>query len=139
MVIQLAAAFCAAVGFAVLYGVPLPYVAMAGAVGCGSWGAVLASQPHTGSIVSLLIGAALAAGLSEWLARRLRQPTTLFLIPGMIPLVPGGRAYMTMLHFLQGDTGTGIAYLMETLFASGAIAVGIILVSSLFRIKPVTR
>ncbi len=139
MVEQWLAALAASSGFAILYGVPRWYVPAAGAVGMLSWAVVLFLEPLTGDIVSLLIGAAAAAGSSEWLARRLRQPTTLFVIPGVIPLVPGGLAYMTVLHFLQGSTDTGLVYLIDTFFASGAIAVGIIMVSSLFRMRPVNR
>ena len=137
MIMPILAAGGASIGFAVLYGVPAILWSAAGVVGGLAWAAVLVSQQGVGlgPVPSLLLGAAVAALLAELLARWYHKPVTMFLVPGIIPLVPGGRAYVTMLHFLQGDATNGLNALLETVFAAGAIAVGMILISSIFRVR----
>ena len=48
------------------------------------------------------------AVLSELLARWHHQPVIVFLTPGIIPLVPGSTAYLTMLAFVQQDYAEGV-------------------------------
>ncbi len=38
---------------------------------------------------------------SELMARKLKAPTNIFMIPGIIPLLPGGTLYYTMEAMLQ--------------------------------------
>jgi len=64
------------------------------------------------------------------LARLTKSPTTIYLAVALIPLVPGGGIYYTMLYFINGDIDLGISTGIHTLLISGALAVGIIMVSS---------
>ena len=88
---------------------------------------------YVNQVTAIFIGATTTALISELFARWIREPSILFLIPGIFPLVPGGKAYMTMLSFLRNDYVTGIEELASTVFMAGAIAGGIIVVSSVFR------
>ena len=76
---------------------------------------------------------------SEVLARRRQQPVLVFLIPGVIPLVPGGKAYLTMLSFLQQDYVDAVGLLVSTILMAGAVAAGIIITSSTFRVYSRTK
>ena len=89
--------------------------------------------------MAMLAGAAVVALLCEVWSRWRRQPVTVYLIPAIIPLVPGGQAYQTMLSFLQGDYLLGVEQLIQTLFLSGAIAGGIMIVSSVFRYVKISQ
>lgn len=133
MVMQIIAGFIAAVSFAALYRVPRQLLLWAGLTGSLGWTALLLSALHLSEVAAVFIGAATAALCSEFLARQLKQPVTIFLVPGIIPLVPGGKAYVTLLAFLRNDFSRGIEQLVTTVFLVGAIAGGIITVSSLFR------
>lgn len=67
---------------------------------------------------------------AEVMARLTKSPTTIYLAVALIPLVPGGGIYYTMLYFINGDIELGASTGIETLLISGALAVGIIMVSS---------
>ena len=56
-----------------------------------------------------------------------RVPVLIIAVPGIIPLVPGVGAYSTMLALVKGDYIGTLTIGTETLFAAGAIAVGIAL------------
>ena len=68
------------------------------------------------------------------MARVMKAPATIFLIVGIIPLVPGGGLYYTMEALLSGDTALFAQTGLETAACAGAIAVGVSMVSSLARL-----
>ena len=70
---------------------------------------------------------------SEVLARVVKVPVTAFLIPGIIPMVPGGGIYYTMEYCIQGKMDQFASTGLHTIGIAGAIAIGILLVSSVFR------
>ncbi len=76
------------------------------------------------------ISALFVAAASEIYASILKKPATIFIIPGIIPFVPGGGIYETMLYSLWGNMGLASATGFRTLTAAGAIAAGIALVSA---------
>lgn len=140
---QIVAGFISAVAFAYIYHVPTKQLFRSGVVGGLGWTIFLLARPEWGEIGSMFMAATIVGIVSEILARRLKQPVIVFLIPGVIPLVPGGKAYLTMLSFLQNDYAEGLLLLVSTVFLAGAVAAGIIVSSSLFRVysrtKHVTR
>lgn len=77
-------------------------------------------------LASLLIGV-----IGEFLSIRLKTPSTIFITPGIIPLVPGAGMYYTMLHFVNEDFPKMITSGAHTIFVAGSIAMGI-LVGSIF-------
>ena len=70
--------------------------------------------------------------VSELLARRMKTPVTTFLICALIPLVPGGGMYYTMLAIIQGNTMSALETGIHTLGCAGALALGIALTSAFF-------
>lgn len=79
-----------------------------------------------------LIPAAVVTFYAEVLARVVKAPATVFLIPSIIPLVPGGRLYATMRAIVDGEGGDARVYAMETIVIALGIAVGIVVVSLAF-------
>ncbi len=71
---------------------------------------------------------------SEVMSRICKTPVTIFLIVGVLPLVPGGGLYYTMEYCINGNIPMFIEEGLHTFFIAGAIAVGIILVSSVVRL-----
>ena len=53
----------------------------------------------------------------------------------MIPLVPGYGVYNSMYQFLTGNYIKAIDYGVTTLSNAGSLALGVILISSIFRTK----
>ena len=85
-------------------------------------------------VFQLLLAAIVTSILAEIFARILKTPATVLLIIGIIPLVPGGGAYYTMEYLVGGETQLAMETGIHTLFVAGAIAMGIVLVSSMTRI-----
>ena len=71
--------------------------------------------------------------MSEYLARKLKQPAIVFVIPGIIPLVPGLGMYNTMLYLVQNDYNLAISKGADVLFVGGAISLGVLIVTSIVR------
>ena len=68
------------------------------------------------------------------MARVVKAPVTVFLLIALFPLVPGGGIYYTMEYGLLGETQQFLESLLSTLGTAGALAVGILLVSSAMRL-----
>lgn len=71
---------------------------------------------------------------AEIMARLLKAPATGFLVVGILPFVPGGGIYYTMEYCLSGDTQLFLSTGIHTFGVAGAVAVGLLLVSSLVRL-----
>ena len=67
------------------------------------------------------------------MARIRRCPVTGYQLVALLPLVPGGGIYYAMGYCLEGDTEQFLSALLGTLGMAAALAVGVILASSLFR------
>jgi uncharacterized membrane protein YjjP (DUF1212 family) len=137
LLLALAMALIAAGGFAVLFDVPyraLPYAALVGmlAVSVRSGAALLGLPAEAGPFLAgITIGA-----LAELLARRSRLPTSMFSIPGYIPLVPGVPAFRAVLNFVGGDYVAGLSDVVRAMLIVIAIAIGLGTVNALTRIRP---
>ena len=81
-----------------------------------------------------LFSAVTVAIFSEIMARVFKTPSTVFLIVGILPMVPGGGIYYTMKYCIEGNMDMFVSKLITTLGVAGAIAVGVSLVSSIVRI-----
>ncbi|MNO98746.1 hypothetical protein D3C76_905000 [compost metagenome] len=64
----------------------------------------------------------------------MKTPVTTFVICALIPLVPGGGMYYTMYEVVQGNIDKALSLGLETLASAGALALGIIFVSTLTRL-----
>ncbi|OJT71414.1 hypothetical protein BM530_22550, partial [Clostridioides difficile] len=79
------------------------------------------------------IAAALVSACSETLARKLKQPAIVFVIPGILPLIPGIGLYNTMLSLIQKNYSLAMSKGTDALFLSAAIALGVLVVTSFVR------
>jgi uncharacterized membrane protein YjjB (DUF3815 family) len=86
-----------------------------------------------GVIIGTLVGAILVGIVSEVAARLIKAPVSVFIVPGIVPLVPGAVAYAAMLAFVRTEFQVGAARTFEALFSAGAIAAGLILTGSAAR------
>lgn len=63
-------------------------------------------------------------------ARLRKAPSTIFLIVGVLPLVPGRYIYLTMVELVENRAEAALSLGIETVFISLAITLAILLVSS---------
>ncbi len=79
-------------------------------------------------------GAVALSYYSEIMARKTKTPVTSYITPALIPLVPGNGLYQTMLQSIAGNYDGAIKGGLSTLMASGALAIGILMVFTLIKI-----
>ena len=137
MVISILFAGIASCAFSVLFGVRGQHILYAGIDGLIGYTVYLLVLP-LGSIPALLLASASLALFAEITARVRKAPATVFLAAGLIPLVPGGGIYNSVLKALEGAPAEAATLLYNTLLEAGAIAVGIIIVSSLLKLLPIS-
>lgn len=131
VVIRLAGCAGACACFALLFHAPRRCVIPASFVGTASYGVYLAAFAAAPSTVAASFAAALCVAiLSEWLARRMRAPSTIFISVGIIPLVPGVGLYQTMLRLVQNDYTAALSAGTETLLIAGCIAMAVAIVGT---------
>ncbi len=133
-------AFIGGLAFAIpfnVHGREVPLAALGGALG---WLVYLLVLPLLESEVAAYFVAALALSLySEIMARVRKHPVTAYLLISIFPLVPGAGIYYTMQYAIQGNTGRFLSQGMHTLGLSGALALGVLLVSTAMRMWLVFR
>jgi uncharacterized membrane protein YjjB (DUF3815 family) len=130
---ELLITFAATVGFGIIFNVPKRALIIGGAIGMCTW-AVLSAGLYSGMshVFSTALASLTAAILSHFIAKRIRIPVTALAIPGILPLVPGSRAYFTMLAFVEGNYIEGLEFGVETMLRAGAIAAGLTFALAIF-------
>ena len=135
MVIQTIGAFLAVLSFSLLLEVPRKYLALAGGAGAAGWLAYLLAESWSGSVIAAaFLSSLLVALFSHIFARAFKAPVTVFLIAGILPSVPGASIYRSVSYVITNEPELSSRYLVETLQISGAIAVAIFIMDSLFRL-----
>lgn len=133
-------AFFAALGFAVLFNIPRREMLFAGISGALGWFFYELMQEAGVSIIFASFIGALFVGISAELFAKLRkQPATVFVVPGIIPLVPGYGLYFSMLNVIEQNYDEALRVGFETLMIAVIIASAIILSTTFGRLikKPI--
>ena len=131
-VIKIIAGVISTVGFAIIFRLkPSHWVfaAVDGLVACVCYFAF--TELIGGVFWPNALAALLTAFLAEIFARICKAPSTVFLLPGCIALVPGGTLYYTMSNFLSENYSAASENLLVTVEVGVAIGGGIILASIL--------
>lgn len=134
--VPIVSAALGSLSFAMFFGVrsrKLWFSLLGGAL---NWGLYLLAMKKMGlpATMAYALGAAAGTLYAEILARIIKTPVTVFVITSVIPMVPGGPLYYTMLGLLQGDKATFVDRGLYTLSAAGAMALGIFAATMLFRL-----
>ena len=126
--------FVSCLGFGVLFNVQKRTLLLAAVNGSIGWTILLVLDiPQVSYIFANLLSAMVVGLLAEIFAIIQKTPATSFIVIGVIPLVPGFRVYRSMLFFVRGELDKGIADGVHSCFMAVAIAVGIILATSIVR------
>jgi len=129
------ASFVACLGFVIIFNIH-GYGNMLCAVGSAlTWAAYcIGSAYGLGYFTCCLLGTMVSAVFAEMMARIRKYPAISYLIIAVLPLIPGSSIYYTALAAVQGNMEKFIFYGTETLGTAGAMAVGILLISTAVRI-----
>lgn len=134
IVIQLIACFFGCMGFVILFNIHGPGGLLCALGGTLAWGAYLLVLHFSGNDLIAYFWAAVVASLySEIMARIRKYPAISYLVISIFPLIPGASVYYTMNYAVRDDMPAFADKLMHTVAIAGVIAVGVILISTLFR------
>lgn len=123
---QLATSFVASAGFAILFNAPRKTLVQCGLVGMLGWILYYVLAKHGMDILPATVFAAiLVAVLTQICAKVYKTPIIVFIVGGIIPLVPGGMAYNAMRHFVENDYNTAVTYSVKVMLLSGGIGFGL--------------
>ncbi len=123
---QTACAFGASLGFSILFNASRSHLICCGIAGACSWFVYAVTlQLGVSSLMANFIAVLALSILTGHLARFKKAPITVFLAPGIIPLVPGAGMYRTMFFIFGGEYAMGGRTFIETMEIAAILAVGI--------------
>lgn len=127
-IIQIITGVIGSIGFAIFFNIEKSKIPAIAVGGFASWAIYLLCFEKTNSIfISCLISAIIICIYSEVMARVMKTPANILLIPSIIPLLPGGSFYYTMNAALNMDIDTFKLKGLETVVTTFGITTGIIL------------
>ena len=118
------------VGFAVTFRIRwrrLPFATVAGLIATAVY--IVFVRYGADYFVSNLAAAIAVTFYSEIMARVIKTPVTVLLVPGLVPLLPGGMLYYTMRYLVTGDPERFREAGLGTALTGLGIAVGLMIVS----------
>lgn len=135
MIRQSLGAFIAVLTLSIVIGVPRKFIFYSGLIGFVGWFIYLfINELEFSTVFSYFVAALVVALLSHSFARIFKAPVTVFLIAGILPLVPGTILYRAVYSMIRNDSTLANYYLTQTLQIAGVIALAIFVMDSIFRI-----
>lgn len=130
-VLPVASAGLGTAAFCLLFHVATKHFLLCGSIGAAGWAVYLLSNHWLSVSESAFASTVAIVLLSRLCAIRNRTPVTIYLIPGIFPLVPGAGIYWTAYYFLTQQGPLAIGKGIETLQVAVAIVLGIVLIGEI--------
>ena len=128
MIEHLITSFVASAAFGIIFIAPVKTLIKCGFVGMVGWMIYIGITNYTmDSIFASIIASFTVAIISQIFAKVFKTPVIIFNVSGIIPLVPGGKAYDAMRQVVEGDFNAAIPLSAEVVLISGSIAIGLVL------------
>ena len=132
--VQLLACAIGCLGFSVIFNIHGPGMLLCILGGVLSLATYCIVLQVTGNDLTAYFSAAIvASAYSEIMARIRKYPAISYLVVSIFPLIPGASVYYTMNHAVRGDMASFATVGTHTIAIAGVIAVGILMVSTVFR------
>lgn len=130
---QLISGMLGSLGFSLIFNVGKKHLIPAMLGGLLAWGVYLLCMclPWMGVMMSTVVASVCCQIYSEILARIYKTPTTVFVIPAVVPLIPGGSLYNTMYAAVMKDWVQFRQFGVQTLWGTLGIAIGLSFVSGI--------
>ena len=139
-ILQIAMSMAGSFGFSLLYHIRGKKLLLAALGGGLSWALHLALAPVLPSEpIRYFLCACFVACYAEVLARLLKTPATTFLIPSMIPHIPGRSLYQTMRYALDKEWMECLSQAFYTFKLALALAMGSVVILTIFNVVGIVR
>lgn len=138
--VQLLGTLITCIGFSIVFnvhGFGVLLCALGGALAWASY--LLILKAGISDLVGYFVAAIMASLYAEIMARVRKYPAISYLVIAVMPFIPGASVYYTMTHAVRGDMAGFSSVGMHTIAITGVIAVGILLVSTSFRIWTILK
>lgn len=134
--IQCLAAFLGCLGFSLVFRIHknLRFAFIGSLGGSIGWISYLLLENSLGVIITSLCAMMIVALYSELMARIYKAPSTIFIVVGCFPLVPGKGIYQTMLYLISNNRDMFINSLLDTVGIALALATAILIISTIFKV-----
>ena len=128
-------ALFATLGFCIIFHVPARHIPVAAAIGGLGWTFYqFCLFFETSTVIACFFASCFVGLLSDLAARLLKDAATVFIIPGILCLVPGSGMYNTMAELVNGNLDAAASTGSQTLAMAGAIALGLLAVGAVTKI-----
>ncbi len=134
MIVQVVSAFFAILAFTYMINVPKGFRRYCGIEGAVGWFVYLLFLEGWGAVMANFFGTMAIAILAHIFARIMKAPVTVFLIPGILILVPGGGLFRAAYQLFLGTWEMAKNYLMTAFQIAGMIALAVFIVDSVFNV-----
>ena len=135
-IIQLIASIAGTLGFAILFKLRPKHLVSVSILGGCCYAAYYVVAIHFGAdvFIASLVATAFVAIISEVFARVSQSPALVFLLPGLIPIVPGGDLYNMMKNLITKNSDAALGYGISAIKIAAGVAGGIVIVSVMVNI-----
>lgn len=131
--VNCAVPFAATVAYVILFNVPRKYFVSCGFTGMVAWIVYNAATGAVSEAAASFLAALVAVFISRMLTVRMRCPITIFLLAGIIPLVPGAGIYYTAYYLVTNQMSMAAARGLGAVKVAFGIVLGIAVVVSIPR------
>ena len=133
--VQIVLSFVGTIGFSIIFNVPIKELIYCGVAGAFGWLVYQISITFfaDAAVAAIFLSAASVTIIARFISYRRKMPVLVYMIPGVIPMVPGAGIYYTMFYAVMGDYSEALLQGAHTLRTAGLIAVGLLVVLTLPR------
>ncbi len=129
--IMVALSYVASIGFGVVFRIPVKDLWLAGLGGALARIALIVLTPLTSSrLLYMTVSASVAALYAEFFAVKRRQPSTYFVYPSIIPLIPGDLFFFALTWLYFGDKAKFELNGINCLISLAGLCMGFVLSSA---------
>lgn len=130
-ILQIIMAIVTAIGFSLIFNIHGKKIIATAAGGALTWITYLWIYSYSEDVfISCLFATMVSMAFAELMARCFKTPVIILLVPMLIPMVPGGDLYRMMINLVMANSNQTSYYGHQLVLEVGAIAFGIILIST---------
>lgn len=130
---NIACPFLGTVAYAIIFNVPRRYYFAGGMTGMAGWLVYKLVLGYASAAIASFVGTLVVVFISRMLTVKMKCPITLFLVSGIVPLVPGAGVYDTDYYLVTGQVQLAGQSGLGALKVAFAIVLGIVFIVSIPR------